>query len=224
MRKYIAYYRVSTSRQGKSGLGLEAQQAAVKEYLNGKGWPPTDEFIEVESGKKNDRPELDKALASCRVHKATLVIAKLDRLARNAAFLLNLRDAGVDFVACDMPDANRLTVGIMALVAEDEAERISARTKAALKAKVERDGQWDRRSKHHLVPGIGQAKASDAARQKALNRAKDLQPILLRIQEHGVHTLRGIAKALNDEGIPTPRGGQWKPQQVKRLIAQTNEV
>ena len=132
--KAVAYYRVSTDKQGRSGLGLEAQQAAVRAFLEGRGWPPLAEFTEVESGRRSDRPELAKAMAACRLYGATLVIAKLDRLSRHAAFLLTLRDAGIEFVACDMPDANRLTVGIMAMVAEDEAERISARTKAALAA------------------------------------------------------------------------------------------
>src|SRR6476620_4507750 len=132
--RFIAYQRVSTAQQGRSGLGLEAQRQGVADYLDGGAWTLVAEYTEVESGKRADRPELAKALAACRAHRAVLVIAKLDRLSRNAAFLLNLRDAGVEFVAADMPDANRLTVGIMAMVAEDEADRISARTTAALAA------------------------------------------------------------------------------------------
>src|SRR3954451_14636850 len=130
----VAYYRVSTDKQGRSGLGLDAQKEAVRAFLAGKGWPPLAEFVEVESGREADRPELARALEACRRYRATLVIAKLDRLSRNASFLLSLRDAGVEFVACDMPEANRLTVGIMALVAEQEAEMISKRTKDALAA------------------------------------------------------------------------------------------
>src|SRR6478752_175451 len=132
--KFVAYYRVSTARQGRSGLGLEAQRHAVAEYLNGGRWKLVAEHIEIESGRKNERTELRAALSACRLHRATLVVAKLDRLSRDAAFLLTLRDSGVNFVAVDMPDANRLTVGIMAMIAEHEAEAISARTRAALAA------------------------------------------------------------------------------------------
>jgi DNA invertase Pin-like site-specific DNA recombinase len=132
--KLVAYERVSTARQGKSGLGLEAQRKAIEDYAATKGGTILARFTEVESGRKNDRPELEKALQLARITGATLVIAKLDRLSRNAAFLLTLRDAGVSFVACDMPEANDLTVGIMALVAQQEREAISRRTKEALAA------------------------------------------------------------------------------------------
>ena len=132
--KFVAYYRVSTEKQGISGLGLEAQRTAVTDFLNGGRWKLVGEFKEVESGKKNDRPALAKALAACRVHGATLIIAKLDRLARNVAFISNLMEAGVEFTAVDFPQANRLTVHILAAVAEHEAAMISARTKAALAA------------------------------------------------------------------------------------------
>jgi hypothetical protein len=134
--KYISYLRVSTQQQGASGLGLEAQKKAVADYLNGGRWRLLAEYVEVESGKNNEREELQKALRACRLHGATLLVAKLDRLARNAYFLLGLQESGVDFVACDMPAANRLTVGILAMVAEEEARMISARTKAALRAVV----------------------------------------------------------------------------------------
>lgn len=131
---FVAYYRVSTDRQGRSGLGLDAQRRAVSEYLGASGLQPVSEFTEVESGRRADRPELAKALAACRRHGARLVIAKLDRLARNVAFVSGLMEADVDFVACDMPHANRLTIHILAAVAEHEREMISARTKAALAA------------------------------------------------------------------------------------------
>ena len=132
--RFVAYYRVSTDRQGKSGLGLEAQREAVQSYLNGGSWTLAAEVTEVESGKRNDRPELDRALGLCRLYGATLVVAKLDRLARNVAFISKLMESGVDFVAVDFPQANRLTVHILAAVAKHEAAMISQRTKAALAA------------------------------------------------------------------------------------------
>ena len=135
---YVAYYRVSTDRQGQSGLGLDAQRAAVANYMNGGDWTLLDTFTEVESGRKNDRPELAKALELCRRRRATLVIAKLDRLARNVAFIAGLMDANVDLVAVDMPHANRLTLHIMAAMAEHEAAAVSQRTRAALQAAKER--------------------------------------------------------------------------------------
>jgi DNA invertase Pin-like site-specific DNA recombinase len=132
--KFIAYFRVSTDRQGKSGLGVDAQREAVMNYLNGGRWTLANDFTEVESGKRNDRPELEKALAACKRQKAKLVIAKLDRLSRNLAFIATLMDSGVEFVAVDNPHANKLTVHILAAVAQHEREIISARTSAALKA------------------------------------------------------------------------------------------
>src|SRR3984893_14687353 len=132
--KWISYLRVSTDRQGKSGLGIEAQRNSVTDFLNGGQWGLVKEYTEVESGKRTDRPMLAEAIKTCRAYGAKLVIAKLDRLSRNAHFLLGLEQAGVDFVAADMPNANRLTVGIMAMVAEDEGRRISLRTKEALAA------------------------------------------------------------------------------------------
>src|SRR3954468_5314792 len=132
--RFVSYLRVSTDKQGRSGLGLEAQRTAVAGFLNGGRWELVAEFVEIETGKRADRPVLAQALATCRLHRAVLVIAKLDRLARDAHFLLGLEKAGVEFVAADMPHANRLTVGIMALVAEEEARATSARTKAALAA------------------------------------------------------------------------------------------
>ncbi len=213
--RYVSYYRVSTTKQGQSGLGLEAQKEVVHSFLSGKGWPPLAEFVEIESGRKADRPQLAQALAACRLHKATLVIAKLDRLARNAAFLLSLRDAGVDFVACDMPDANRLTVGIMALVAEDEAERISARTKAALAAAKAR-GVCMGGFRGYVPTEADRAKAAQAKKAKA--QRPDLIPIIEEIKESGITSMTGIAKALNERDIPTAKGGSWQTVQVQRLL------
>src|SRR5918993_946126 len=131
---YVSYLRVSTDRQGRSGLGLEAQRKTVEDFLNGGRWDLIAEFVEVESGKRDDRPKLREAMAFCRLHNATLVIAKLDRLSRDAHFLLGLQKAGVRFVAADMPEANEMVVGILAVVAQAERKMISERTKAALAA------------------------------------------------------------------------------------------
>src|SRR3954464_4720255 len=184
--RFVAYYRVSTDRQGRSGLGLEAQREAVRCYLNGGNWTLADEVTEVESGKRNDRPELDRALGLCRLYGATLVVAKLDRLARNVAFISKLMESGVDFVAVDFPQANRLTVHILAAVAEHEAAMISARTKAALGAAKARGVKLggDRGN----LPAFAKAgaQASVAARSgKADRRAEDLGPTLRELQASG---------------------------------------
>jgi DNA invertase Pin-like site-specific DNA recombinase len=136
--KFVVYYRVSTQKRGRSGLGLEAQREAVLNYLNGGNWSTAAEFTEVESGKRSDRPEFAKALAACRLHRATLVIAKLDRLARKVHFVSNLMESGVEFVAADNPHANKLTIHILVAMAEHEAEMISDRTKKALAAAKKR--------------------------------------------------------------------------------------
>src|SRR5215208_1041046 len=198
----IAYYRVSTEKQGRSGLGLEAQQEAVRAFLKGRGWPPVAEFTDVESGKRSDRPALEKALEACRLYKATLVIAKLDRLARDAHFLLGLQKAGVEFVACDFPDANRLTVGILAVVAEDEAERISARTKAALAAAKAR-GTMLGGFRGYKPTEVDRAKSVETRQAKAKARAFIVAPTITNLQEEGITSLSGIAKALNERGITT---------------------
>ena len=217
--RFVAYYRVSTAQQGRSGLGLEAQQAAVRDYLNGGRWELLREFTEVESGKRSDRPELTKALAACRVHRATLVIAKLDRLSRNAAFLLNLRDAGVEFVCADMPAANRLTVGIMALVAEEEARMISARTKAALAAAKARGTVLGgaRAGAAERARTVA-AKGTAALRAQAKARAADLAPMIRAWQAAGITSQAGLARALNSAGVPSARGGTWSNVQVAGLL------
>src|ERR1700722_4424418 len=184
--KFVAYYRVSTAKQGASGLGLEAQQEAVRSYLNGGHWKMVSEVTEIESGKRNDRPALAKALALCRVHGATLVIAKLDRLARNVNFISNLMEAGVEFTAVDFPQANRLTIHILAAVAEHEAAMISSRTKAALaaaKARGVKLGCGNDAIAAHAIKGH---RASIAARRsKAAKRAGDLLPVIRSIQAAG---------------------------------------
>lgn len=216
---FIAYYRVSTDRQGKSGLGLEAQREAVETFLNGGNWQLVAEHTEVESGKRNDRPELAKALDACRRHKAQLVIAKLDRLARNVHFVSGLMESGVDFVAADMPEANKLTVHLLAAVAEHEREQISARTKAALAAARARGKKlgWampERRDEQQWAA----RKGTDAAVSKADTFAANVAPIIREIQSAGITTLQGIADALNARGIKTARARQWAPATVRNVL------
>lgn len=218
----VAYYRVSTARQGASGLGLEAQRAAVEGLCTSRGWeliaPP---FQEVESGKRVDRPELLKALERAKLTGARLVIAKLDRLSRDAVFLLALQNSGVRFVAADMPDANELTVGIMALVAQSERKAISTRTREALqaaKARGQRLGNPNGAAAFRRA-GKGTAAALEAVTANAAARAAQLLPVLQRLRGDGVVTLGGIAAALNDEGILTARGGRWHASSVRNLVA-----
>ena len=217
--KVISYLRVSTDKQGKSGLGLEAQRQAVDDYLNGGDWKLLEEFVEVESGKKSDRPQLAKALAACRIHGATLLVAKLDRLARNAHFLLGLQAAGVEFVACDMPSANRLVVGILAMVAEEEARAISARTKAALQAAKRRGVKLGRNNLTDAARRKGSKAGAKARTEKAMRRAMDLQPLIEELRATGVESATAITKELNSRSIPAAWGGRWTVTQTQRLLA-----
>jgi DNA invertase Pin-like site-specific DNA recombinase len=218
--KFIAYYRVSTAKQGISGLGLEAQRTAVEDYLNGGRWTLVAEFKEVESGKRSDRPQLAKALAACRVHGATLIIAKLDRLARNVAFISTLMEAGIEFTAVDFPQANRLTVHILAAVAEHEAAMISARTKAALAAAKKRGVKLGGGRPGFIASQNpkGVKASARVRRAKASKRAADLLPTIEEIRADGASSLREIAAALNERGIPAPRGGEWQAVQVQRVL------
>lgn len=217
-QKFVAYYRVSTAKQGRSGLGLEAQRHAVAAYLNGGASILTEEFTEVESGSRDARPQLATALATCRLHGATLVIAKLDRLSRDAAFLLNLQKAGVRFVAADMPEANEMTIGIMAVVAQAERKMISERTKAALAAAKARGRQLG--TPTNLTPAArakGSLLGNVEKGRRAQERASDLMPILHELQVRG-ESLRGMARALTERGIPAPRGGAWSAVQIQRAL------
>ncbi|MCZ8105626.1 MAG: recombinase family protein [Burkholderiales bacterium] len=218
--KFVAYYRVSTREQGRSGLGLEAQREAVASFLNGGSWQLIAEYTEVESGKRNDRKELQRALAHCRVTGATLVIAKLDRLARNVAFVSKLMEEGVEFVAADFPKANSLTVHILAAVAQHEAKMISDRTKAALaatKARGTKLGGYragaEERGK--AVAAHGRAALAEKAQKAAANYGH----LIDTIQAKGITSASGIARELNAMGIETPRGGKWQAVSVQRLMA-----
>jgi DNA invertase Pin-like site-specific DNA recombinase len=219
--KFVSYLRVSTARQGASGLGLEAQRAAVAGFLNGGEWTLVQEIVEIESGKRNDRPSLAAALRLCRKHRATLVIAKLDRLARNVAFISNLMESGVEFVAVDMPQANRFVVHILAAVAEQEAEAISKRTKAALaaaKARGTKLGGLRVSAERFAEIGAG---ARQARTVKAQALRTSILPTIAEIQATGATTLRQIAAELNAREVSTPRGGEWSAVQVQRVMAGT---
>jgi DNA invertase Pin-like site-specific DNA recombinase len=226
MAGIVAYFRVSTKRQGESGLGLEGQAAAVEDYARQHGKTIICRYTEVESGKRADRPELARALAHARRSNATLVVAKLDRLARNVAFLSALVQSGVDFVCCDNQYANKLTIYILSAVAEDEAERISARTRAALAAAKRRGtllgsarpGHWDGREDARMK---GLAKAREVGGKvisaKARDAYVDLAPTMLEWRTGGL-TLKQIGDRLNSEGHTTRRGKPWNPVQVARVL------
>jgi DNA invertase Pin-like site-specific DNA recombinase len=213
---------VSTQRQGASGLGLEAQRAAVEAFL--RGAEPLASFTEVESGRKTDgeRPELAKAIEACRLYRARLVVAKLDRLARNAYFLHRLKESGIEFVCCDMPDANHLTIAILAAVAEDEARRISERTKAALAA---------RKARGKPLGNPGNLKRQDEGRRagtlarqaRARSRAREVLPEIEKMLSAG-KSLRAVAGELARLGIPTARGGRWTAGRVQKIRALAQEA
>ncbi|MET4371039.1 DNA invertase Pin-like site-specific DNA recombinase [Bradyrhizobium sp. LB12.1] len=214
--RYVAYYRVSTQRQGRSGLGLAAQRQAVIESLCGRG-ELVSEYTEIESGRRTDRPRLAEALAACRLHRATLIIAKLDRLARNVAFVSNLMDSETEFEAVDFPQANRLTIHILAAVAENEAQAISQRTRAALaaaKARGTRLGGF--RGRAGTCNDLAKARAARTG--KANRRASDLAPLIQAIRSDGETSAGKLAGALNERGITAPRGGTWCAAQVRRVL------
>ena len=221
---FISYLRVSTGKQARSGLGIEAQRNSVTEFLNGGNWKVIKEFVETESGKRNDRPELESALSHCRLHNATLVIAKLDRLSRDAHFLLSLQKAGARFVACDMPHADNFTVGILAMVAQKEREMISSRTTDALAAAKRRGGKLGgNRGNLPSVAAQGAIASAAVRTAKAKARSNDLSPIMESLISKGF-SLAGIAKQLNDQSISTARGGKWQATQVARAIAHTTKT
>lgn len=222
--RYVAYYRVSTMQQGRSGLGLEAQQAAVEQYVAQHGGtliaPP---YQEVESGKRADRPQLALALERCRLTNATLVVAKLDRLTRDVSFLCKLRDSNVDFVAVDNPNANRLTVTILVAVAEEERNLISARTKAALQAAKARGVKLGCPLGAKAFGDRTRQGAADAVKAKADSFARSLASTVLPLRDQGL-SLRAIAGRLNADCILTAKGKAWQAATVKNLLARLDSM
>jgi DNA invertase Pin-like site-specific DNA recombinase len=216
MSNYIAYYRCSTKSQSVSGLGIEAQQEAVKRHLK-VGDTIVASFTETESGRNNARPQLQAALRLCRHRRGVLLIAKLDRLSRNVAFLATLLEGDVQVIACDNPTAERFTLHILAAVAEHEAKMISHRTKAALQAAKARGvvlGGWKGKPMLAGVRTKGCAVQASAARENAIA----LAPALAELRASGIVTTPALANALNQRAIPTPRGGKWHSASVARVL------
>lgn len=218
-KRFVSYYRVSTKRQGESGLGLEAQREAVRRFI-GEGILVA-EFEEVESGGRDDRPALERALRECRLRRATLVIAKLDRLARSVAFISRLMEDGVDFVAVDLPQANSFTVHVMAASAEFERRLISDRTKAALAAAKARGVQLGGAREGHVIAdhaSLGQQRSLRVRRQAAQRFQRDRLEVIKALQDDGHTSLAALARELNRLDISAPRGGAWSAVQVSRLL------
>jgi DNA invertase Pin-like site-specific DNA recombinase len=211
---YIAYYRVSTDQQGRSGLGLDAQRASVHQFVSTRGGSVIAEFTEVESGRKSDRPQLVFALAECRRRKMTLVIARLDRLARNVAFIARLMDTGVPFLAVDMPTADRFMLHVYSAMAEEEARRTSDRTKAALAAAKARG----------VVLGRNCTTLVERHIEQANEFAAKLAPTIADLRLRGFSTVRALATEMNRQGIPTAKGGRWHVPTVHYLLKRIEVV
>jgi DNA invertase Pin-like site-specific DNA recombinase len=214
----VSYFRVSTLQQGRSGLGLEAQQAAVEQYLAAHNGRLVQTYKETESGKRSDRPELAKALLRCRQTGATLIVAKLDRLSRNVAFLMNVRDSGVKFLALDLPEANTLTLTVMIGMAQHERELISSRTKAALAARKARGQALGTPRDLSSYQPAASVTGVEVRQEQSRRRARDIAPMIEEARAAGRTSLRQIAAYLNDEGATTPRGSQWTAAAVQRAV------
>lgn len=218
--QYIAYYRVSTHKQKNSGLGLSAQESTVLSYISKEGGDLIASYTEVESGKKKSRVELLKAIRHAKATKSRLVIARLDRLARNVSFTANLMESEVDFIACDMPHANKFTIHVMAALAEQEAELISNRTKAALAEARARGVTLGNPRIKELSKDTSHA--AIARKVKANNRAEKYREKVNELIGDGCNTLSKLASKLNTEHWFTERGCKWTPASVSRLLRRLN--
>lgn len=219
--KLVAYYRVSTERQGRSGLGLDAQRQAVEQYARQHGARVLESVTEVESGKRDDRPELARAIMLAKVTGATLVIAKLDRLSRDAAFLLTLKKNGTRFVAADLPNADETTVGVLAVVAQSERAATSKRTKEALAAAKRNGTKLGNPNGAAALrrANKGNAAAIAAVKARADHQAHERAEIVDHLKREGVTSLGALAAALNARGVLTPRDKQWHKTSVRNLLA-----
>lgn len=223
-KRYIAYYRVSTRKQGESGLGLEAQVQMVNDYMLRTGGTIIESFTEQESGRKKDRPQLARAIDAAQLYQVELVIAKIDRLTRNVAFLYQLKESGVKFVATDMPEANNLTIGLYAQLAEHEAEVISERTKAALKAAKAR-GKVLGGNRGVKITADAAAKGRDTVTRNADQRGERYRAVFESLAADGFTTRNAMARELTRREIPTPGGStRWGPAQVSRLMARHSKT
>lgn len=219
MKNYIAYYRVSTQKQGASGLGLEAQKETVKSFIS-KDDEILNEYIEMESGKKDSRAELQKAIKEANEKNATLIIAKLDRLARNVSFIFKLRDSKVDFVCCDLPDANTLTIGIFATIAQHERELISERTRKALAVKK---AQGYKLGKPENLTNEARQKGNQARIKNALDNERNRKAFaLIKHMRSSGYSYKKIAEELNSSGFTTRYGKNFHPMGVKRIYYRYN--
>ena len=218
MKQVTSYLRVSTVRQGQSGLGLEAQRAAVEQFCQQHGCELLAEFLEVESGRKSDRPVLRQALAQAKAKRATLLIAKLDRLARNIHFISGLMESGVEFRACDLPDCSRFILHVMAAVAAQEARAISDRTRAALNAAKSRGVLLGAANPACRNLGVdARLRGAERTAKLASESYSEVLPIVRELRDSGL-SLQGIAAALDARGLFTRKGRQWNPAQVSRVL------
>jgi len=219
--KFVCYYRVSTSKQKNSGLGIEAQKETVMNFLNGGNWEIVGEFVEYESGKIDDRLELNKAIQACKLKNAKLIVSKLDRLSRDVHFIASLMKSNVKFVVAEMPEMTELTIHIFSAMAQHERKMISERTKAALKQAKKRNVNLGnpclRRGKR--VANSGDTSHANKARvARADHYALQMKSIILEVMSSGVTSLTGIANELNTQRYTTRRGCCWSAMAVKRVL------